>query len=432
MKYDEPKNPNYAATVIRVRNLIDLEGLDNLKGLPVFGLQALVGKDTPLGELMVMFPAESQLSLEFAYENNLHRHGDLNKDESAKGYLEDNRRVKALKMRGHRSDALVMPLTSLLYAFPPKERAAALGAFAEGDTFDVLNGHEIVRKYYIKEPRTNRAVDRNAVKKFRRVDEKFLPEHFDTENYWRNAHHIPADAEVVVTQKLHGTSIRFGRTIVRRQLSWLERLAKRFGVKVAETEYDNVYGSRKVIKDPNNPDQQHFYGDDIWTAAGKRYDELIPDNFIVYGELVGYTAEGSPIQKNYTYDLAPGENELYIYRVAVVTNGGLLVDLSWDQVKHFAADRGLKVTPELWRGKHGNFEVDAWIDRSFSSDGLSAPVPLSHKGTVDEGVCVRTDVGRAPYILKAKSPIFLQHETKMLDEEALDVEAEGALEDAAA
>lgn len=433
MKLEEPKNANYAANIVRVRNTVALDGLDNLVGIPLLGYQALASKDTPLDELAVLFTAESQLSLEYASKNNLHRHADLNEDEGESGYLEDSRRVKAIKLRGHRSDALLMPLSSLAYT------GAKLDELQEGDIFDVLNGHEIVKKYFVKEPGTNRKVDKNAVKKFRRVDEKFLPEHYDTDNYWRNAQAIPGEAEVVITQKLHGTSIRIGNTIVQRQLKWHERLAKKLGVNVAETEFAHVYGSRKVIKDPNNPDQQHFYVSDIWTEYGKRLDDLIPENFVVYGELVGWTSDGAPIQKNYTYDVPQGEQELYIYRVAVVTNGGLLIDLPWDQVKHFAADRGLKTVPELWRGKHGDFQADDWMDFRYAdfdtpASGyprgkpvyIESPVPLSDKKTVDEGVVVRTDIGRAPYLLKAKSPIFLAHETKLLDQEVVDIETEGS------
>lgn len=424
MRLEAPINPNYAATIVRVRNRVTLAGLDNLVALPMLGYQALVSKDTEIDTLGVLFTAESQLSLEFASYNNLHRHGDLNRIETEAGYLEDTRRVKALKLRGHQSNALFMPLDSLAFT------GANLSDLNEGDTFDVLNGVPIVKKYYVKEPGTNRKVDRNAVKKFRRVDEKFLPEHYDTENYWRNADGIPADAPIVVTQKLHGTSIRIGHTIVKRKLSWRDRLAAKLGIKVALTEYDHVYGSRKVIKDPHDPDQKHHYGSDIWSEAGQKYDDLIPENFIVYGELIGYTPDGAPLQKNYTYDLAPGESELYIYRVALVTAGGLLIDLAWDQVKYFAADRGLKSVPELWRGRHGDFTADEWIDRRLFSDIPHFPtdtvVPLSATKTVDEGVCVRTDIGRAPYILKAKSPIFLNHESKMLDEEAVDMEAVGA------
>jgi hypothetical protein len=440
LKLEIKDNANYAAIIVEVKHLVTLEGLDNLVAVPMFGYQALVSKDTVLNERYVLLPTESQLSLEFAAYNNLHRHGDLNRDETATGYLEDNRRVRAIKLRGHNSNALLMPLESLLVFAKQSE----LDTLKAGDTFDTINGHEVCRKYLIREPRTNRAVDRNAVKKFRRVDQKFLPEHYDTENYWRNAHHIPSDAPVVVTQKLHGTSSRIGNTIVKRKLKWHERLAKRLGVKVAETEFDHVYGSRKVIKDANDPDQNHFYGSDLWSDFGKTLDDLIPPNFIVYGELIGWTPDGAPLQKGYTYDVPKGEARLYIYRVAVVTSGGLLIDLPWDQVKHFAADRGLRTVPELWRGPHGEFTADDWVDFRYSefhgktieyegADGAKvtftftdAPVPVSDAKSVDEGVCVRTDIGRAPYILKAKSPIFLAYETKMLDDGITDLESVGS------
>lgn len=224
MKLEEPKNANYAANIVRVRHTVALDGLDNLVGIPLLGYQALAPKDTPLEELAVLFTAESQLSLEYASKNNLHRHADLNENEGESGYLEDSRRVKAIKLRGHRSDALLMPLSSLAYT------GAKLDELQEGDIFDVLNGHEIVKKYFVKEPGTNRKVDKNAVKKFRRVDEKFLPEHWDTGSYWRNSQAIPADAEVVITQKLHGSSVRIGHTIVKRKPTALERFLVKIGI----------------------------------------------------------------------------------------------------------------------------------------------------------------------------------------------------------
>lgn len=426
MRLEKAENENYAAVVVVPRALVPLDGLDNLVAVPALGYQALVSKDTVPGEKYVLLPTESQLSLEYASYNNLHRHGDLNRDETATGYLEDNRRVRAIKLRGHQSNALLMPLSSLLVFAKQSE----LDTLNEGDTFDKINGHEVCRKYVIRQPRTNAAVDRNAVKKFRRVDVKFLPEHYDTENYWRNAQHIPTDADVVVTQKLHGTSIRIGHTIVKRRLKWYEKFAQRLGVQVAETEFDHVYGSRKVIKDPNDPYQNHYYGSDLWSDFGKTLDDVIPKNFIVYGELIGWSPDGAPLQKGYTYDVPRGSAALYIYRVAVVTHGGMLVDLPWDQVKHFAADRGLRTVPELWRGKHADFDANSWMDFRYSDfvgkagvNFIDQPVPLSDPKTVDEGVCVRTDVGRAPYILKAKSPIFLNYETKMLDDGVVDLES---------
>lgn len=419
MKFEEPVNANYVATVVEIHSITPLDNCDNVVGTPIFGYQAIVGKDTKVGDIGIVFTAETKLSQEFARVNNLHRHSDLNVDQGIQGYLEDNRRVKAMKFRGHRSDALFMPLESLSFTgINPSELKV-------GDTFDKLNGFEICRKHVVKEPGALRT-DKNANVKFKRVDEKFLPEHYDTENYWKNADHIPADAQVVVTQKLHGTSVRIGNTIVKRSLKWYEKLAAKLGVKVPTTEYAHVYGSRKVIKDPNNPNQNHYYSTDLWGEVGARFDALVPEGFILYGEVIGWTTDGSPIQKGYTYDLPQGENELYVYRVAVVTPQGRLVELSWAQVKAFCAENGIKYTPEFFVGRHGDFTANNWIDVRFRDEGLTQAVPLSDRKTVDEGVVVRYDGGWAPYLLKAKSPIFLGYETKMLDEEALDLEAEGS------
>ena len=99
-------------------------------------------------------------------------------------------------------------------------------------------------------------------------------------------------------------------------------------------------GSRKVIKDPHNPDQNHYYESDIWTAYLGRVEHLIPEGFIVYGEIIGSTPGGAAIQEGYTYHLPPGKHELYVYRVAMVNPKGVVVDLSWPQVRGSSAVTG--------------------------------------------------------------------------------------------
>jgi RNA ligase len=417
MKLTPPKNENYAATVVAITRIVELANCDNVVGTPLLGFQAIVGKDTQVGDLGIVFPAETQASEEYARLNNLHRHPEKNDDADKKGYLEDSRRIKAIKFRGQRSDCLFMPLDSLTFT------GADLSQLAIGDTFDELNGHDICRKYQVKVNSMGHART-GAVKQklFKRVDEKFLPEHYDTGNFFRNRETINAGQRIVVTQKLHGTSIRIGNTVVKRQLKLRERIAARFGVKVAMTEFDNVYGSRKVIKDVNNPHQNHYYGSDIWSAEGARLNGLVPENFIVYGELIGWTSDFAPIQKNYTYQVPEGTAELYVYRVAFVNGQGRVTDLAWDQVKEFCLDLGLKHVPELWVGPMGVFEPEDFLDHKFNKE-WGFGVPLAKESPCDEGVCVRVD-GLAPYILKAKSPKFLQHETKMLDQEAVDLEAD--------
>lgn len=427
MKLKEPSNSNYAAVVVEISQLIPLtaddtgkQDCDNVVGTPLLGFQAIVSKDTQVGDIGILFPAETQLSDEYVAKNNLYRHSEKNKDKTKAGYLEDNRRVRAMKFRGHRSDGLFMPLSSLSFT------KARLEELELGDTFDTLGGIEICKKYEVKRKSVAR-VEKNKHKVFRRVEDKFLPEHHDSENYFRNRTAISPDREIVVTQKLHGTSVRIGNTIVKRKLTLRDKAAKFLGVKVAETEFDHVYGSRRVIKDVNNPEHVHYYETDIWTDAGKKLDDLIPENFVLYGELIGYTPNGGQIQENYTYNQEHGTNELYVYRVAMVSNQGMLVDLSWDLVKEFCRDRGIKYVPELWRGRHADFVVEDWLDTDYHKTlhgGYPQAVPLHKNSPCDEGVCVRVD-GIAPYILKAKSPEFLAHESKMLDKEVVDMEELG-------
>lgn len=418
--FDAPKNVNYAATIVRVNTLVELEGLDNLIGVPVLGHQALTQRDIQRGDLRVAFTAETQLSEEYARINGLHRDASLNNDTEVTGYLEKNRRIKALKLRGHVSNALLMPLDSLEPWISPSQ-------LREGDTFDTLNGHEICRKYEIpRRPSTGRT-DRRIERAFRRVDEKLFPMHLDTDAYWRSAHLLDPTREVVITQKLHGSSVRVGRVPCRREKGRWERFVNKFlRVKTPDYAHELVSGSRKVIKEVGR-DHQHFYDRDIWSWCGEQIADLIPNGVIVYGELVGYVPDtNSPIQKDYSYECAEGDCELYVYRVAHINQQGFLVDFPWDAVKHFCRERGLKWVPELTRSSVEGVDVflDSFLDERLADHGdwIDAPLTVSSHKTVDEGVCIRQE-GLVPTILKAKSPIFLEHETRLLDAEVVDLES---------
>ena len=62
------------------------------------------------------------------------------------------------------------------------------------------------------------------------MDNTFLPEHFDTGQWLREEHTVEPHEELIITQKLHGSSVRLGHTRVLRKLSWFERLLIRLGV----------------------------------------------------------------------------------------------------------------------------------------------------------------------------------------------------------
>src|SRR5690606_8544908 len=146
--------------VVRIRNLEPLPNSDSLVGIKLFGMQAIYRMGIlSEGDLVLLFPTECQLSQEFAAENNMYRNSEFIKNSKVTGYLEDNRRVKAIKLRGNRSDALVMPLHSIAYAIKdwPDNPEKVTAMFKEGDVFDTIDGNSICCKYIIprNEPKTH-------------------------------------------------------------------------------------------------------------------------------------------------------------------------------------------------------------------------------------------------------------------------------------
>lgn len=416
MKLDKPLNDNYCATVVKINNIVKLDNCDNVVATTIFGFQAIISKDAQVGDVGIVFPAETQLSEEYCKENNLYRHNEKNKDTVQKGYIEDNRRVRAVKFRNNRSDCLFMSLSSLGWT------KVKLSELKVGDEFDILNGKEICKKYVVvtREPRLNK---QHAPQFFHRVEPKYMPEHFDTDNFFKWSGDLDPETDIIVSQKIHGTSVRVGNTIVKRKLSFVEKILSRLGVKIQDTEYDYVYASRKVIKDINSPYAVGFYDTDIWTEEGSKLKGLIPENYIIYAELIGWTSGGAAIQEDYTYGIEQGKAELYVYRVAIINHQGVSQDLCWDHMIDFCKSIGVKTVSEVWRGKLKDFKVEDWIDkRYFDEDHRNCLWLGDNKELVDEGVVVRVD-RRTPYCLKAKGPKFLAHETCLLDKGIEDLES---------
>lgn len=418
MKYEVKGNPNYAAKVIRIRQLQTLEGLDNLRGVLVDGYLALVSKGTPLDSLMVMFPAEAQLSEAFAAEHNLHRDSTLNRDPGAVGYLEKHRRIKAIKLRGYVSSALLLP--------------AWEDDMTEGLEFDTIDGETISVKY---EPPAKGSPNTPKTPK---QDKLFgevafqLPEHIDTAQFLREQHTIPDNKHVIVSQKIHGTSVRVAKVLVEREQTWWQKLLRR----PAQTYWAWAVGSRKVIKTVSGTGKEssdHWYAEgDIWTKVMAPYEALVPNGFALYGEIYGYVPNSStPIQKGYTYDAKPGEAKFVAYRV--VNHG---IDLGDAAAREWCAERGIAFVPKLWEGRKDYFDASDWTDKRFhdyvygylgvygESPYLETPILLAKESPVDEGVVVRVP-GLNPKFFKVKSPQFFAHESSMLDTGEQDIESSG-------
>lgn len=423
---------NYSATVIRVPELRKAQNSDRLYIIDKLGMTAIVDASwlDKVGELALIFPAEVQIAHDILERNNLYTDPELNSNRE-KGYVGKNRRVRAIKLRGTISNALVLPTTALGFR-------SFHHTWEEGQVFDTFDGTEVCRKYVVETKSAGLTRGEQQVKKaFKRVDETFLPMHFETGQWEREKQNVAESTELIITQKLHGTSVRLANTVVKRQLTWIEKLAQKLGIAVRDHDYDLVAGSRKVIKDPNNPRQDHYYKKDVYTEALLEYGDVIPKNHVIYGELVGFVGDGEgaakPLQAGHTYEAIADSpdprkrTQLYVYRVAIVTEDGELIDLSWNQVKAFCVRHGLQNVPELTRSSKETFFVDEFTELDFWKGHQASvargftgytdtPVKLSAGGTgKDEGVVIRDESGMVPVFYKFKNPSHYLYETAQLD-----------------
>jgi len=435
MKLEQPKNKNYSAVVVELKHFNELPNCNNVKGAVIFNNQVIVGKDVTEGSVGLFFPLETALSKEFLGANNLYRKPEWgNKDPQAKGFFEESGRVKAVRFRGHASEGFWIPLNSL-----DNMNGVSSEGLKVGNEFDTICGVEICRKYV---PRSNKVKGNggNGVKdkKAKTIHDYIIDGQFrfhpDTENLRRNVHKVDPYDLISITDKWHGTSVVVANVLTKRNLKWYEKLLKKLGVDVVDTEYGIVASSRRVIKTIDGETQRggHFYGTDVWGLVAKEVN--IPRGFTIYGEIVGYTPEGRPIQKGYTYNVPPKSHELRVYRVTLTTPEGEVLELSWPQVEQFCRAHNLLWVNPFFYGTAEEIEpyvegsnVTEWHPRFLAAleakyvDGHECPY---NKGYPAEGIVVRIDRLTKAEAYKLKSFAFLEAETKALDSGDVGVEEE--------
>ena len=163
----------YVGYITQIKNLRKHPNADRLQLAECFGNTVVLGMDYKDNQVGVYFPVDGQLSEEFCKVNDLVRRKDENGN-PAGGYLDpDKRNIKALRLRGEKSDGLFLPLTCLA-------NFTTISNLKIGDTIDTLNGVEICRKYI---PHSNKKSGGNSGSVGKRAKANFAPtfyEHIDT------------------------------------------------------------------------------------------------------------------------------------------------------------------------------------------------------------------------------------------------------------
>jgi hypothetical protein len=442
MTIKRPTNPNYCATVVALQQFRELPNCDNVKAAIIFGNSVIVGKDHQPGDVGLFFPVETQISAAFLGANNLFRKAEFgNADPTKAGFFEQHGRVKCMKFRGHKSEGLWVPLASLFALIPASPDL--MQQLAVGVDFDEIDGIQICTKYVPKKhPRRllENARDRRRARrapKDRILDGQFRF-HIDTENLRRNIHNLTPDMVISISDKWHGTSAIYSNILVERELKWYERLAKWMGVAVQEHEYGFTWSSRRVIKGvagTAKAEAVHYYGSDIWGVVAKEIEHCVPKGYTIYGEIVGWTPEGAPIQGGYAYGCAPGTHRFLVYRVTVTNPDGKLVELTWEQMKTFCTLMGLEHVRELWAGPIVDFGKipEQFPDESAWREALLEEMEMSfvhdqdcpfNPGKPAEGIVVKVDSLDECIAFKLKNFRFLKQESDQNDKGVVDIETE--------
>ena len=360
--YEVKGNENYTGVVAEIKTIIPLENCDNIQHTILFGNYVIIGKDVKVGDKGVYFPSETKLNSKFLSNNNLYRNKELNIDKNKAGFFEENGRIRCMKFRGNKSDGFFVPF-SFFSCYVSDFNS--MNALDESTIFDTINGENVCEKYFSKNYHVRDSSSNNNSKvkknKFKRIIDTQWRFHIDTAQLGRNIHKLELNDMINISQKIHGTSICIGNVLCNKKLSFTERLLKKLKFNIQDKQYEIVYSSRKVIKNSDiNKKANHYYGTDIWGEVCEEIKHLIPKGITIYGEIVGYTKEGKPIQKNYDYGCNVGEHKFFVYRMTNTNEDGIVTELPMSYIQAWCKSVGLNCVDVLYEGS-----VSGWFSFEY-------------------------------------------------------------------
>lgn len=409
----------YCGYVVKVEHLRPHTNADRLQIATFFGNDTIVSLDTHVGDIGIYFPVDGQLSERFCAVNDLVRRKDEN-GKQVGGYLDpDKRNIKALKLRGEKSDGLYMPITCLA-------DFCKISDLKVGDTIDTINGELICQKYIPKMICTPGAPGSKAAKKAKANIAPTFYEHVDTAQLAYNLNAFKPGDTVQLTLKMHGTSGRTGYLpLVHTKQSWFDKLFHRHGKDYKE--YGYITGTRRVVLDGKR--SGGFYdSDDFRMAMAAKFENKLRKGEVVYYEIVGFQGpKGAPIMSQvanskvkdpefikqygstttfsygceqdgeydeYVETTAYGDHvkypccDVYVYRMTMVNEDGDVVEYSPAQIKERCEQMGVHTVMEFETFViPNNVDAGEYVVRKVEQY-FDGPDPIG-KTHVREGVVAR-------------------------------------------
>ena len=423
----------YKVYVTELKNVRPHPNADRLVLADCFGNTVCVNKESKEGDIGVYFPEGGQVSLEFAEANNLLRKKD-DAGNNIGGYMDERRKVTAIRLRGEKSDGLYLPLTCL-------ESFGDISTLSVGDSVEVFNGHEIATKYVVKTA-VKYSSGGNHTRKIKVDVSPLFAEHADTEQLAYNLSAFKPNDEIEITLKMHGTSQRTGYLPVFKgyKRTFWDKIFRREGTPIYDWGY--VSGTRRTVLEDY---EGGYYGSNAFREAhSKKFEGKLWKGETVYYEVVGFTDTGVPIMGScgndklgkdfvkqygketvFSYGCHPDgckevetgssavmvgdkmvekttyfeiveapQSDIYVYRMTMTNEDGNVIEYDPNFMRYRCEQMGVKVVPMYTRFILDEEEI-AYDTRTpgeivrdvceFYYDGID-PVGKTH---IKEGVVVR-------------------------------------------
>ena len=442
----------YCGTVVKIGEILPIEGRDRIVKTMVNGLSIVIGKDEfQTGDVAVYCANETQIHELFLHLNSMYDDKELNIDKEKKGYINKHGRVRIVKLGGVPSYGILLnPTTIATFLNESIDDVKAYLDKHVNEDFDEING-EIFCKVYVppvKEGSRRLSKSERRDKKlarFKMLIEGSFRQHYDTGQLARNIHLFEPEDVVDISVKVHGTSAIYANILTNVPTNWFKRMWRKItGKNEFDQKYNLVYSSRTVIKNEFiNPKQKAggFYSDDIWGYWAEKLNNLIPQDYCIYCEIVGYTPNGTAIQKGYDYGCKQTDDvksKLMVYRITehdkeleisdVIAFGQYLKEHLGDIIIDFPlmyhgtlADLHPEIsTTEHW---HENILEALKVEKRFLMEELE---PMCINKVPREGFVIRKANDPIKEAWKLKTTAFGLREASQIDKGEVDMEmAEG-------
>lgn len=457
MKLTISKNAdvNYLAKIVRIEDFHAHSNpeVQRLKCCTVDGFNIITGIDSPAG-LYVYFPVMCQINPQFLQYANLFRHKELNANPEKSGMFEDNGRVKAITLKGEKSEGFIIDFEifeSWITSSTGKDFVPSIDQ--EFDSVeDDGKEFQVCKKYIIKANEPNYKSDTKH-KVNEKLQDKVIPTqfrfHYDTLIYKKVPFFVKPDDIIHISSKIHGTSGISAHVLVREKITWKTKLLKFITEKLFKKQYlgkyyDWLYSSRSVIKNKyyNEDVTPGYYGVDVWKYADEVVRPKLPAGYTAYYEIVGYTPNGNFIQKGYDYGCIKPANEddyeselhfkVRIYRITITNVNGEVYELTPTEVQRWCRENELIPVEELYVGKasdlygipeegdFGQFFIDK-LSNDSERFYMELDSPDCSNFVPHEGIVIKV-LGKNNSAVKLKCFRFLQKEMKEQDEGIVNIE----------